>query len=76
MYRIILELPFNVVGIWHQIFVTFDDAEELANSMPQGFEVILDSEMEVRTGNKRIIILPFDTELENHDAEQDKPIHP
>jgi len=66
MYRLILDLPFDIVGIWNTLFTTEQVALNKMRTLPSGFEIIHDKELEQRTGKKKTIILPFDKELENH----------
>lgn len=68
MYRLIIELPFDILGIWYKLFENEHDALEKKNSLPYGMIIIPDNDLISTSVGKLQIILPFDRELETNDA--------
>jgi len=65
MYRLIIELPFDIVGVWYQLFKDEKSANEKLDRLPYGLSVIEDSKLQEIVGDCILMVLPFDKELEN-----------
>lgn len=64
MYRLILELPFDITVFWYKIFSNLEEAKREVETLPYGFLVIDESNLEGKLKNKLVIVLPFDKEVE------------
>ena len=64
MYRLIMELPFDIVALWYKDFESIEDAEETRQFLPNGFIIVqLDS---IPVDSDNVIVVPFNMELENN----------
>lgn len=64
MYRIIHELPFNVMAVWYKLFETEEQAKIKVRKLPDGFVVIEDTELINLLPLRTVSIVPFDKKLE------------